>query len=36
MREENLHEGGAGFSSITKKKAMRKKNQLEVRSNIET
>ena len=24
MREENFHEGGAGFSSIIKKKAMRK------------
>ena len=31
MREENFHEGGAGFSSIIKKKI-----QLEVMSNIET
>ena len=33
-REENFHVGATGFSSITKKKTMRKKIQLDVRSSF--
>ena len=39
MREENFHEGGAGFSSIIKKKNNKKINnffQLEIMSSIKT
>ena len=42
MGEENFHEGSAGYSSIIKKKTMKKINmkkfffQLEVRSGIKT